>query len=168
MSGVRVVKPRESRLNVMIKARMRAGATWSDACILNLSTRGMLVRSADSPERGSYLEIRRGAHVIVARVVWSKPGRFGVHTQDPVPAGSLILDSDKPAAATSQGVGAAERRAPPRPAQARHEDSRLKSRAIEFGAILLVGAAMTAALGQAVAQALAEPLLAVNEALASN
>lgn len=56
------LKPREPRRNVMIKARMRVGPSWSDALILNLSSKGLMVRSDRPPSRGSYLEIRRGPY----------------------------------------------------------------------------------------------------------
>lgn len=76
----------------MIKARLRDGALWSDALIINMSSRGLLVRSDQSPNRGSYLEIRRGPYVIVARVVWANADRFGVQTQDIVPSERLMTD----------------------------------------------------------------------------
>lgn len=150
----------------MIQARMRAGASWSDACILNLSSRGMLLRAENSPSRGSYLEIRRGSYVIVARVVWSNSGRIGVRTQDVVPADELISDPDRaPAKFGSSGNVLAERRAAPRPSADRHEASRSQGRAMEYCLFLFLGgAAAITALG-AVEQLLAEPLAVVETAL---
>ena len=55
------------------------GARWGDVCILNLSKRGMLVQAPEAPERGTYLEVRRGSKEIVARVVWSAGNRFGAY-----------------------------------------------------------------------------------------
>jgi hypothetical protein len=153
----------------LVKARVRANATWSDACILNLSTRGMLLRAARSPVRGSYLEIRRGIHVIIARVVWAKPDRFGVQTQDPVHADSLIVDAQKPPAQTNpQGCSFIECRAAPRPSEVKHEASRRRSHAIEFRTFLLLGAIATLVIGESVAEALGKPLAAVNSVLAGN
>ena len=34
------VKPREERQKVMVKARMRSGASWNDVCNLNVSLHG--------------------------------------------------------------------------------------------------------------------------------
>ena len=148
----------------MIPARMRVGAAWSDACILNLSSRGMLLRAQGAPSRGSYLEIRRGAYVIVARVVWTNADRFGVWTQDVVPADGLINHPDRTAAKPEPG-DFVDRRAAPRPASERHETSRRRARAMEFGAFALLGAiGATMALG-AVEQLLARPLAAVETAL---
>lgn len=153
----------------MIKARVRAGATWTDACILNLSARGMLVRAARRPARGSYLEIRRGAHVIIARVVWAKPDRFGVQTQDPVPTDSLIVDAQKPPSPKDpQGSAFIERRSAKRSHEERHEASRRRSRAIEFGTFLLLGALATLMIGGSVSEALGRPMTAVSAALGAN
>lgn len=152
----------------MIKARMRAGASWSDALILNMSSKGLLVRSDRSPSRGSYLEIRRGPHVIVARVVWANSGRFGVQTQDPVPTDGLIQDPDgAQAPATPPGAGFKERRAIARPTEVRHESSRQKGRAAEFAVIAFACAAMAILIGGAVVEVVAKPMEAAQAALAA-
>ena len=49
----------------MIRARMRSGVSWHDVCILNLSRRGLGIQAAEPPQRGAYVEIRRGKHVIL-------------------------------------------------------------------------------------------------------
>lgn len=152
----------------MIKARMRAGASWNDAIILNLSSRGMMVRADQSPGRGSYLEIRRGPHVIVARVVWSGGGRFGVQTQDPVPTESLIADPDRGALPPNPGSpGFKERRVTPRPAEVRHETNRQKARIVEFAAVTLACGAAALLIGSAVLEVIANPIGRVQAALAS-
>ena len=68
------VKPREERQKVMIKARMRSGASWHDVCVLNVSLHGVGIQTAEAPARGTYVEIRRGPHVIVG----ASPGRRGI------------------------------------------------------------------------------------------
>ena len=162
------MKPREPRRKVMIQARMRSGALWSDALILNMSSRGLLVRSDHPPNRGSYLEIRRGGYVMVARVVWSNAGRFGVQTQDVVPAERLISDPDGAALpASSSAINQMERRAAPRAAQVRHDSSRQKARAIEFAAISLTCAFVAIPIGIAMIEVLAKPLRAAQTALAA-
>jgi hypothetical protein len=163
------VKPREPRRKVMIEARMRAGTSWSDALILNLSSRGMLVRADQSPGRGSYLEIRRGPYVIVARVAWSKSGIFGVLTQDPVPADGLIRDPDGAAAAARPGTASfKERRTASRPPGVRHESSRQKARFAEFALIALACGIAAVLFVSAVAELVAKPLDMARAALASN
>lgn len=150
----------------MIQARMRVGASWNDACILNLSSRGMLVRAPKAPNRGSYLEIRRGNHIIVARVVWANADRFGVYTQDPVPAADLICRTNSAgAAAALSGSGLAERRTVPRPTVPTSEKSRWRARATEFCTIgFLCGVAAVLLLG-AVSDLFGQPMMAVERVL---
>lgn len=152
----------------MITARLRAGASWSDALILNMSNRGLLVRSEQSPSRGSYLEICRGSHVIIARVIWSRSDRFGVQTQDPVPAASLIRDPDAIASAEPGIDKIGERRAASRPSLlVRHEGSRQKARVGEFVAVGLVCGLVAILIGGTVANFVAAPLGAAHAALAA-
>ncbi|MCL6697581.1 hypothetical protein LZ496_02115 [Sphingomonas sp. NSE70-1] len=145
----------------MIEARVRCGATWSDACILNMSSRGMLIQAQPTPSRGSYLEIRRGSQVVVARVVWSNAIRCGVRTQDIVSAEQLIRDH----ARSAKSATPVERRREPRLVATRHDASRFRSRAIEFGTFALLGAGVAIFATSLVGELLATPLEAVRQAL---
>lgn len=140
----------------MIHARVRAGARWSDASILNLSSRGMLMHSAARPTRGAYLEIRRGHHIIVARVVWANADRFGVRTQDVVPADRL-MDGAATNMAEDVRPSGADRRAVPRSAF-NHDISRWQARAAEYGALLMLGGLAGFVALAAVLEGLAAPL----------
>jgi hypothetical protein len=164
--GIATVKPREPRLNVMIQARVRVGASWNDACILNLSTRGMMVRAPAAPDRGSYLEIRRGAHVIVARVIWSNADRFGVQTQDPIPAADIIRGTSDASTTPDPGnVGLAERRASRRPAVPTSEASRWRGMAMEFATFGFLGGIGALLILSAVTELFGGPLAALETAL---
>ena len=145
---------------------MRAGATWSDACILNLSSRGMLLHAAQTPPRGAYLELRRGAHVVVARVVWSNADRFGVRTQDHISAEELIKESTRSPPSQRQAASV-ERRAVPRPLERRHEASRWRARSAEFMTFATLGGIGALALVGMVDELLAAPLAMVQSALGS-
>ena len=81
----------------MLPARMRSSGGWSDACILNVSSRGLLVYSNTAVDPGSTVEIRRGGQLVIARVVWRQNQRIGLCSPDPVPIEDII--SDKTAAA---------------------------------------------------------------------
>jgi hypothetical protein len=158
------MKLREPRRKVMIKARMRAAAGWADACILNLSKSGMLVRAQQAPSRGSYLEIRRGSHVIVARVVWASEDKFGVVAQEPIPADELVRDPDGATAKPANG-NFVERRTSARPPERRHEQSRFRGRILEFATFATFGALMATFLFGEVGEVLARPMTAVRTAL---
>ena len=157
------MKPREQRRKVLIRARMRLTATWTDVCILNISSRGMQLQSAKPPARGAYVEIRRGPHIIIGCVAWAKNHRFGVRSQDVLFIDSIVAEpGDTDSQSGPVAHVPAERRAAPRKAPG---DSRAIGRAMEFaclGVVLLAGAM---ALYGAAEAALAKPLASVSSAL---
>jgi len=148
---------------------MRSGVAWHDVCILNLSVHGVGIQSAEPPERGTYVEIRRGSQVIVARVAWSKGHRAGLRSQDPIFIGAIVNDM----AATSSvprmiGGQPVERRQLPRTTQQRHDRSRLMGRAMEFACFAIAAGAIAMAAFGTVEQALARPLSQIGAALGSD
>ena len=150
----------------MIRARMRSGVSWHDVCILNLSRRGLGIQAAEPPQRGAYVEIRRGKHVIVARVMWTRGHRAGLHSQSLIFVRSLVRDEPandggRPASAYP-GV---ERRREPRSLRERHERSRLAGRVMEFACVGLAASALGLTIVATVEQALARPIAQVRAAL---
>ena len=157
-------KPREIRRNVLLTARMRAGASWSDACILNISTRGLMVHAESSLPRGSYVEVRKGPHVIVWRVMWSEDRKLGLATQDDLSVDNII----DPAASAALQLAAAAYPAAERRARSRsHETSRQRGRAFEFVCVAVLAASLSTAAFAMVQQTLARPLAEVRSALAT-
>ena len=157
------MKPRENRQKVMIRARMLNGAAWHDICILNSSMHGLGIQSAAPPQRGSYVEIRRGRQTIIARVAWSKGHRSGLRSQDPIFIAALVNGND--AAPATRNADFTERRLQPRAPTSSHSDSRLAGRAMEFACFAVIAAAIGLAGMSAVSQALARPMQQVNAAL---
>jgi hypothetical protein len=152
-------KPRELRRTVVLPARMRSGSGWTDACILNVSSRGLLVHSARTGPRGSQVELWRGDHVIVARVVWRDGARAGLCTEGRL-AVEHILSLNRATAlqliATADARGDRCRRA---------GDSRSRGRTFEFAGIVTIAIALAASVYGMVEQALARPLALVSAAL---
>lgn len=130
-----------------------------------------MIHSAQAPPQGAYLEVRRGRHAIIARVVWTKDQRFGVSTQDPLSVEAIVreLDLSAPEARHSQeDAQPLERRAMEARARAageRHERSRTFSRAFEFACIAIAGGSAGLALYGMVVDGLARPLTKVTAAL---
>lgn len=163
------VRPREARRKVLIPSRMRVGADWTDVCIHNMSSYGMLVGGDDAPAAGSYVDIRRGSHVIIGRVVWKKDRFFGVRTQDRLDIDGLINEpriAKRPQAQQTE----AERRAQSRLlAEAviadKVEKSRKLSSALQFGLMMVAGLAVSAIAASEVYDVLAEPLSTVGAAM---
>ena len=142
---------------------MRIGAAWRDACILDLSSRGLMIQAKEPPRGGTYIEVRRGRHIIVARVMWTNGGRCGLRTQDPLAPEAIIAEPDG-----AQGPAPVMRerrivRAPDRPVA--HEQSRWRSRAIEFSIVIFFGALCGSLAFSAVSSALTRPLMAVERVL---
>ena len=133
------MKPREDRRKVMLSARMRSGASWHDACILNMSSRGLMLQTAVRTERGAYLEVRRGPHVIVARVIWTGQQRVGLKAQDRLSIDAIGTEQAK----TGSPETLVERRTAPRPRQDPAVRSRQLSRMMQ--AVTLGGLGIAAA-----------------------
>jgi hypothetical protein len=153
----------------MIAARMRNGDAWSDANILNLSSRGLLLHAAKPPSRGSYVEVRRGGHVIIGRVIWANTDRFGVRPQDALAIDSLIANASPKGQVANDSAGATvERRARPRPEalEWRYVQSSNTGRALQFLVIAGLGAMLAACAYEAVRETLSQPLSIVSTHLA--
>ncbi|NML91270.1 PilZ domain-containing protein [Sphingobium sp. TB-6] len=138
-------KPRETRHPVLIPARMHVGASWIEVVIHNLSSGGALVASDEAPDRGTYVEIRRGRQTIIGRVVWRKNRFFGIQAQDRIDIAVIINEprlASRPRSANDP-ESSCERRARPRmEADARIarqlESSRRWSAAFQFGVFLVL------------------------------
>lgn len=86
------MKAREPRRTVLVRARMRTGSRWTDVTIHNISSRGMMVETEHPPDPGTYIEIRRGAEVVIGRVVWRITRNFGILAQDRIDIDAIIRD----------------------------------------------------------------------------
>lgn len=121
---------------------MNVNGRWSDGCIHDVSDRGLLVSSAMPPAIGTYVDIRRGALVIIGRVVWGGGSRFGVRTQDPVSVAALLNESPP-----NRGPAKPDRRSHIREDFSRHtvqqaDRSRRHSSALQFICLTLIGMGM--------------------------
>ena len=144
---------------------MKSAEGWHDACIVDLSRRGAGLQAANPPPRGSYVEIRRGDHILVARVVWSRRHRFGVATQDELPVDSIVADRAAPRASPAWQAPANDRRRLARSPEEMAEYSRTWARRAQFLAAAGAGILAALAVGNGVRAALAAPLGQVAEAL---
>jgi hypothetical protein len=155
-------RPRELRRRVLVPARVRTVAGWSDACILNVSSRGLLIHSTGPARTGSMIELRHGPYAIVGRVAWRDGPRFGLSAEDRVPVEEILtLSQSQSLPLTAGGSPGVERRKQPRT----HEDSRLAARAFEFASIAVIAGSLSVGMLMMVQDAFAAPLAAVQAAL---
>ncbi|HEY8591413.1 MAG TPA: PilZ domain-containing protein [Sphingomicrobium sp.] len=150
-------KPRELRRRVVAAARLRQASGWSDASILNISSRGLQIHTGRHLEPGSRVELRRGELVINAQVIWSKGARAGLKADERIPVEEIAANE----VGTSVRPIAGERRRQPRS----QEQERLRGRAIEFAGVAGIALVLAAGTFLMVGQALARPLAAVARVL---
>lgn len=144
----------------MMPARLRHGASWSDACILNVSSRGLMIHTGRPISQGTMVEVRRGDHAIVARVMWRDGARAGLQAEDRVPIEDIVTLGQSPALQLT--AAPSDRRKQPRA----EDGSRSRGRAIEFAGVVLIGACVAGAALSMVETAFARPLALVTAALA--
>lgn len=163
------LKPREPRRKVLTKARMRVGATWTDTCILNISSRGLMIQAAAPPPRGTYMELRRGSRVIIGRVMWTKQDRCGIKTQDRLDVDAILArpDGAEPVDDASAAAAPTDRRSASRAHEQSFKRSRQSSRAFEFVCIAILGAAGCLLAFTAVERVFEVPLMIIEESLAA-
>jgi len=143
---------------------MRMGALWTDACILNVSSRGLMIQVTQAAPKGSVIELWRGDHVIVARVVWRKGVRAGLRSENRVPVEEILTLGNLTGLQLTVGERPAyERRRRPRT----HDQSRLHGRAFEFAGTAVIALLLAIGAYGLVQQALARPLSTVQAALAN-
>ena len=154
----------EERQKVMVKARMRNGVAWRDVCITTLGVwQALESKSAEQPERGTYVEICRGMHSVVARVAWAKGHRAGLRSQDAIFIRAFLKDNGAPVPRVAQGQPVERRRAPR--TRQKHDLSRLAGRLMEFACLAFFPWVRGVTAFGAAEQALAAPLSRINTAL---
>lgn len=146
---------------MVLPARVRTPAGWSDACILNVSSRGLLIHARVGADTGTRIELHHRHHAIVARVVWRSGARAGLRSEDRVPVEDfMILGQAHNVTLTATDQPGGERRLAPR-----HEASRARGRTIEFAGALAIAVVLVAGMLSMVEAALARPLASIGAAL---
>jgi hypothetical protein len=124
-----------------------------------------MIQSARLEPEGSLVELRRGAHVITAQIVWRDGSRAGVQAQDRVPIEDIILISgSQPIRLIASNGLLVERRRHRRLAA----DSRSASQFMQFVALVAVGILLAVVASFLVNEALSNSLGRVSEALGSS
>src|SRR4051812_37335819 len=102
------MKAREDRLKVAVAIRLHTGSAWVNATILNMSSRGLMLKAEAKLKRGDYVEIRRGTLIIIARVVWERGDHIGLRAQDQIDISAIVNEprlSSRPQPSASQQQG---------------------------------------------------------------
>jgi hypothetical protein len=154
------MRAREHRRKVLIRAKLRAGGLPIDACIRDISSKGLMIQTRVAPPRGTYVEIIAGNQTIVGRVVWGNDMRFGIITRDKLPVDMIVGELRAPAATH----GTVPQLTPVlRPVVAARPPAfrRSHARALEFAVLILFAVAMIATFATASYQALSRPFATI-------
>lgn len=151
------MKPREHRHRVLIRAKLRAGGLPVDACIRDISSKGMMIHSEAPPARGTYVEVVTGTHTIVGRVVWGADSRFGINTRDKLHIEMIIGErrAGRPAGEPPPAAASHRPRSPKRESVA-HATAHAK--AFEFFGLVVFAVAIIYAFASATYETLSRPL----------
>jgi hypothetical protein len=124
-----------------------------------------MIHSGRAAPKGSVVELRRGEHVIVARVVWRDGARVGLKSDDRLPVEDIMsLTQCQSLRLVADGGAHVERRRRPRAASG---DSRLRGRAYEFVGIGVIALALTLGVWAMAQEAFAAPLAKIEAAFGS-
>jgi hypothetical protein len=126
----------EERTGVMVRATLRDGGGSREACVLDVSTRGLLLTTARPPARGEFVEIAIGDSRLAGQVKWSAKRRFGIALRDRVSVIAFLEGGQGPLELAKARTDVGPRRGP----QA-EERSRDWARAVQLVAIAIGGLA---------------------------
>lgn len=149
----------DGRQSAILKARLRGGGAEREACVLDLSARGLMASADVPPRRGTIVELVIGCNALVGHVQWSEERRFGVRLRDKIDVQAVLNNLPASNAKTaSRGTGA-------RPsAAATFAFSRHVARGFTYGILIAVAAVAATTAARAVGAAL-QPLSQVGSAL---
>ena len=157
------MQQREPRHDVDLPARLRGDDSWSDICIRNVSSHGMMLLIADPPQRGAYIEVRRGSAVVIGRVMWIGVGRCGLRTKERIRVADLTMANAQPKDATGARPERRARARLHRP-DAAAARSAFIGRVMQFAAMVALVLAAGGFLAHTTYGLLAKPSAAISQA----
>jgi hypothetical protein len=122
-----------------------------------------MIQSGRAGPEGTKVELRRGDHVIIARVVWRDGARAGLATDDRLPVEEIMSVGQAGALQLVAFNGTiVERRRLPRQ---KAGDARLRGRAFEFLGVGAIAVVLSLGIWGMAEQAFAAPLARIEAAL---
>jgi hypothetical protein len=149
------MKAREHRQKVLIRAKLRAGGLPMDACIRDISSKGMMIHSKAPPPRGTYVEVITATQTIVGRVVWGADMRFGINTREKLHI-EMIIGELRTGRSPSEPPPVTALRRPQVPK--RESFTSAHAKALEFCGLVVFAVAIIYAIASATYETLSSPL----------
>ena len=125
-----------------------------------------MIHSARAGPQGGIVELRRGSHAIVARVVWRDGARVGLKTEERLAVEDLIRLNC--ASAMTVTAGQAQKRARDAPSQRRERNRNRRSlaRVIEYVGVALIACMLAVTAFDVLERGLGTPMALIETALA--
>lgn len=114
--GAALVKRLDARSPVAINAVLVSETRTADACIRNISSRGVMLVASAELHRGELVELRRGGQILAGTVKWRRGGMIGLRLIDRIDVAAFL--SGAPDFAAPMRLAAAGRAKPGRIGQA--------------------------------------------------
>lgn len=153
-------KDREDRTRTMLRATLRDDRAERDACVLDLSHRGLMATATPAPKRGAYIQITIGRHQIDGQVQWSEGRRFGMRLRERIDVIAVLGNEAGPtllkAAQKARGKPSFEARA---------AFARQVAQGFTFGIFIAVAGAGAGAAGRLVYHSLSVPFDQIEQVL---
>ena len=80
----------EERTAALLRARLRGSGLERDACILDLSSEGLLLTAAMPPKRDQAVTIVSNGYSITGHVRWVNERRFGISLDAPIVVSDVV------------------------------------------------------------------------------
>lgn len=123
-----------------------------------------MIHSGRGAPEGSLVELRRGDHVIVARVMWRDGARVGLQSDERLPVEEILSLSQSKSLQLVAADGALLERRKYR--RFTIDDSRLRGRALEYIGVLVIILSLSFTIFAMAQHALAAPFKQIEAALA--
>lgn len=122
-----------------------------------------MIHSARPAPEGTIVELRRGEHAIVARVMWRDGTRLGLQSDERLPVEEILSLSQTQSLRLVADEGVLIER---RKCSRLSDHSRLQGRAMQFAGIAVIGVSLAVSIWAMAERAFAQPLAVVAVALA--
>lgn len=149
------MKAREERFGVLIPARIRWDGKWAAASVRNISSRGLMLRTATPPSPGTYVEIQINSGVVAARTVWAAEQSCGLRSQERLNVAALCGTRTGTAVEQSRPAAGVAR---PGTRLGTNDRSRHLSSLMQYLTLAAVGTGAAFSLGWEVYQVLSAPV----------
>lgn len=101
----------EPRHKVLMRGKLRGSGFARDVCVLDASSRGLLLTLAIPPARGEMIDVMVNGHTLLGQVEWTNGRRMGLRLRERIDVLAFIAGATGPLA-LKRDVGRKAHRSP--------------------------------------------------------